>query len=153
MWAHELAEPYPYVSTDALASDAARLPAEHKLPARLVVDRDDQPYAVVCGSQPVGRHVPGYSLQDPLPAAGCDDDRDLVYVRDTLAGLTVAEWLPCRNFRPPTVGPDASGMHIAALMVRTHTPLVTVVERDGDQAWLVGAVTAARLMERLIGGT
>ncbi|MFH9090446.1 CBS domain-containing protein [Streptomyces sp. NPDC017673] len=152
MLTHELAEPYPYVSTEDAATDAALLLAEHKLPALLVVDRDDQPYAVVPGSRLVGRLVPEYALQDPAPAAGFDD-RDLDEVPDRLVGLTVAEWLPRRRFRPPTVGPDAGVLHIAALMARTHTPLVTVVERDGDQTWLTGAVTDARLLERLIGGT
>ncbi|WSQ12862.1 hypothetical protein OG604_36670 [Streptomyces sp. NBC_01231] len=58
--AHELAEPYPYVSTDDAATDAARLMAEHP------------------GSQLVGRLVPEYALQDPPPAAGFDE-RDLKY--------------------------------------------------------------------------
>jgi hypothetical protein len=70
MLAHEIAEPYPYVFTDDDAADAALLLAEHKLPALLVVDRDDQPYAVVPGSQLVGRLVPEYALQDPPPAPG-----------------------------------------------------------------------------------
>ncbi|MFC7303964.1 hypothetical protein ACFQVC_07015 [Streptomyces monticola] len=39
------------------------------------------------------------------------------------------------------------------LMARTHTPLVAVIERDGDQAGPVGAGTAARLMAELIGGS
>ena len=43
-------------------------------------------------------------------------------------------------------------MHIAALMARTHTPLVAVLEHVDDQPRLAGAVTAARLMERLVGG-
>jgi CBS domain-containing protein len=152
MSARELAEPYPSVSTDDDAMDAARLLAEHKLPALLVVDRDGQPYAIVPGSQLIGQLVPEYALEDPLLAAVLDD-RDLDEVPAKLSGLTVAEWLPRRRFRPPTVGPDTSVMHIAALMARTHTPLVAVVERDGDRSWLAGAVTAARLMERLIGGT
>ncbi|MFC9915003.1 CBS domain-containing protein [Streptomyces sp. NPDC059862] len=152
MSARELAEPYPQVSTDDDATAAARLLAEHKLPALLVVDRDGQPYAIVPGSQLIGQLVPEYALEDPLLPAVIDD-RDLDEVPDKLAGLSVAEWLPRRRFQPPTVGPDANVMHIAALMARTHTPLVAVVERDGDQVRLAGAITAARLMERLIGGS
>ncbi|KAB1150138.1 CBS domain-containing protein [Streptomyces luteolifulvus] len=152
MSARELAEPYPSVSTDDDATDAARLLAEHKLPALLVVDRDGQPYAIVPGSQLIAQLLPEFVLEDPLFAAVIDD-RELDEVPGKLAGLTVAEWLPRRRFRPPTVGPDASVMHIAALMARTHTPLVAVVERDGDQPRLAGAVTAARLMERLVGGS
>jgi CBS domain-containing protein len=152
--AHELAEPYTYVFTDDAAADAVRLLAEHKLPALLVVDRDDQPYAVVPASQLVGRLVSFDALHDPPAAAAAGvEARALHDVPDRLLGLTVATWLPRHRFTPPTVGPDASALDIAALMARTHMPLVTVMERDGDRAWLSGAVTAARLMERLIGGT
>jgi hypothetical protein len=44
-------------------------------------------------------------------------------------------------------------MHMAALMARNHTLLVTVVENHGDQVRLAGALTAARLMQRLVGGS
>ncbi|MET8406081.1 hypothetical protein [Streptomyces sp900116325] len=40
---------------------------------------------------------------------------------------------------------------MAAIMARTRSPLGAVIERDGDQIRLVGALTGARLMERLIG--
>ncbi|WP_405810377.1 CBS domain-containing protein [Streptomyces sp. NBC_00210] len=83
MLAPDLTEPYPSVSTDDNAVDAARLLVEHKLPALLVVDSDQ-------------RH---------------------------------------------------------ALMARTDIPMVAVIECDGDQARLAGAITAARLLERLIGGS
>lgn len=150
MSAHELAEPYPSVTTDDDATAAARQLAEHKLPALLVLDPDGQPYAVVPGSQLVGQLLPEYVLQDPSLVT-ITNDRDLDEVPHKLAGLTVAEWLPRRRFRPPTVGPDASVMHIAALMAQTHTPLVAVVERVGDRTRLAGAVTAARLMAKLVG--
>ena len=145
MSAAELAEPYPTMSTDDDATDAARLLAAHKLPALLVVDPDGRPYAIVAGSQLVGQLVPEYALEDPRLAAGIDD-RELDEVPGTLTGLTVAIWvpplersrewgrLPRRRFRPPTVGPDASVTHIAALMARTHTPLVAVVEHERRQA-------------------
>ncbi|MFI6438517.1 hypothetical protein [Streptomyces sp. NPDC050759] len=119
MSAYELVVPDPYVSTD-YATDATLLPAEHKPPALLIVNRDDQPYAVV-----------------PTVAMG----------------VPPSERLPRRRFRRPTVGPDVGIMHIAALMARTHTPLVTLVGHDSDRTWPAGAVTAARLPERLIGGS
>ena len=106
MRARDLAEPYPYVSTDDDAVDAARLLAEHKLPALLVVDPDGLPYAIVPGSQLVGSWCPSTSWRTrcwpPASTTGTLDD-----VAESLAGLTVAEWLPPR-FRPPTVGPDAA---------------------------------------------
>ncbi|GAB2755870.1 CBS domain-containing protein [Streptomyces bullii] len=152
MSAHELAEPYPHVSTDDDAIDAAQLLAEHKLPALLVVDTDGLPYAIVPGSQLLGQLLPEYALEDPRLAAVLSDE-DLDEVPEKIRRLTVAEWLPRRRFRPPTVGPDAGDLQIAALMAGTHSPLVAVVEREGDQVRLAGAVTAARLMQRLIGGS
>jgi CBS domain-containing protein len=152
MRAHELAEPYPSVSTDDSALDAARLLAERKLPALLVLDADQQPYAIVPGSQLIKQLVPDYVLEDPHVAAVIDD-RHLAEVTEEIAGLTVTQWLPPRTYAPPVVGPDAGALQVAALMARTHSPLVAVIERDGDQVRLVGAITAARLMERLIGGS
>ncbi|WP_327354516.1 CBS domain-containing protein [Streptomyces sp. NBC_01304] len=152
MRARDLAEPYPSVSTDDDAVDALRLLAERKLPALLVVDRDGQPWAIVPGSQLVRQLVPDYVQQDPL-LASVITDRSLDEVHEAVVGQSVAEWLPRRRFTPPFVGPDASAMNVAALMARTHTPLVAVIERDGDQVRLLGAITAARLVEQLIGAS
>ncbi|MFE3853054.1 hypothetical protein ACFXPN_18185 [Streptomyces griseorubiginosus] len=126
MSARERGESYPSVSTDGV-SGAAVLRAGHKRLALLVVDRDGQPYAIMSGSRLIGRLLPECRLQD---------DR-----------------LPCRRFRRPTAGPDTSVMHITALKPRTHTPPVAVVERDGDRPRFAGAVPAARLTQRLVGGT
>jgi hypothetical protein len=41
-------------------------------------------------------------------------------------------------------------MEVAALMARTHSPLVAVIERDADGVRLLGTVTAARLMAHFI---
>ncbi|MBT2396703.1 CBS domain-containing protein [Streptomyces sp. ISL-100] len=150
MLARDLAETYPYVSVDADAVDAARLLARHKLPALLVVDADHRPYAIVPGSQLIKQLVPDYLIEEPLLAAVIDD-RHLGEVAEKIAGLTVAEWLPKRTYTPPVVGPDAGLLHVAALMARTRSPLVAVIERDGDQISLLGAITAASLMTHLIG--
>ncbi|WSQ12784.1 hypothetical protein OG604_36210 [Streptomyces sp. NBC_01231] len=136
MSAYELVVPDPYVSTDD-ATDATLLPAEHKPPALLIVNRDDQPYAV----------VPTVAMGPPVLGGTSQALKALV------EKLRASERLPRRRFRRPTVGPDVGIMHIAALMARTHTPLVAVVEHDGDRTWPAGAVTAARLPERLIGGS
>lgn len=60
MHARDLAEPYPAISTDDDAVDAARLLAQHKLPALLVVDSDQRPYAIVRrpAHQTAGARVP-----------------------------------------------------------------------------------------------
>ncbi|MCX4581521.1 CBS domain-containing protein [Streptomyces sp. NBC_01481] len=152
MLARDLAEPYPSVSTDISAVDAARLLTEHELPALLVLDTAQRPYAIVQGSQLIKQLVPEYVLEDPRRAAAIDD-RHLAEVTEKIAGLAVTAWLPPRTYTPPVVGPDAGALQVTALMARTHTPLVAVIERDGNQVRLVGAITAARLLERLIGGS
>ncbi|MGW0697878.1 CBS domain-containing protein [Streptomyces sp. NPDC002867] len=149
MRARDLAEPYPFVTTDDAAMDAARMLAGRSLPALLVLDADGQPYAIVPGSQLVRQLLPVYLLDDPLLAAVVDERHD-ADVTERLAGLTVAEWAPRNLFPPPVVGPDARPMEVAALMARTHSPLVAVIERDADGVRLLGTVTAAHLMAHFI---
>jgi CBS domain-containing protein len=146
MRAYDLAEPYPYVTTDDDALDAARLLAENSLPALLVLDADGLPHAIVPGSQLLRQLLPSYAIDDPLLASSVGDRID-TEIGERLAGLTVAEWVPRRLFPPPYAGPDATPMEVAALMARTHSPLVAVVERDGGgRVQLLGTVTAARLV-------
>ncbi|WP_367322623.1 hypothetical protein [Streptomyces sp. HUAS ZL42] len=102
--------------------------------AREVVDHDGQSCSAVSTPRSRGRLLPTSAPADLVFAAGFGGQ-----------GLE-------HRVRPPTVGPVASVTHIAALMARTHAPLVAVVERDGHRTLLTGAVTAARLMERLLGG-
>ncbi|MFD3531239.1 CBS domain-containing protein [Streptomyces sp. NPDC058664] len=149
MRARDLAEPYPFVSTDDDAMDGARLLAERSLPALLVLDSDGQPFAVVPGSQLIRQLVPSYIAEQPALAAAARHQPD-GGLGEQLDGLTVADWAPRHLYPPPLVGPDALPMEVAALMARTHSPLVAVVERNGDQVTLLGTVTAARLMEYFI---
>uniref|UniRef100_A0AAU2JYR5 CBS domain-containing protein n=1 Tax=Streptomyces sp. NBC_00049 TaxID=2903617 RepID=A0AAU2JYR5_9ACTN len=149
MPARDLAEPYPHVTTDDQAVDAVRLVAEQSLPALLVLDTDGTPYAVVPGSQLVRQLVPEYVMEDPLLAAVIDE-RHADALAEELVGKTVAEWLPQRSFEPLHVGPDAGTLQIAAVMARSHVPLVAVPEREGEGNRLVGVVSAARLMRHLL---
>ncbi|MFI1733816.1 CBS domain-containing protein [Streptomyces acidicola] len=151
MLARDLAEPYPYVTTDEDATHAVRLLARHRLPALLVVDTDAKPYAVVPCAHLVGRLIPEHTTEDP-PNAAVLNGRILDKTRERIEGLTVRNWLPPGSSRPPTVEHDANLTRIAVLFARTHSPLVAVVERDGDQTWLAGVVTAARLLEGLAVG-
>ncbi|MFG2549469.1 CBS domain-containing protein [Streptomyces sp. NPDC048581] len=150
MRARDLAEPYPFVTTDDDALDAARMLAEQSLPALLVLDSDGQPYAIVPGSQLIRQLLPAYIAEDPL-LAGVVDERNDAELAERLTGLTIAEWAPRHLYPPPVVGPDARPMEVAALMARTHSPLVAVIERDGTQVSLLGTVTAARLTQHFIG--
>nr|WSX47642.1 CBS domain-containing protein [Streptomyces sp. NBC_00974] len=149
MIARDLAEPYPHVKTDDQAVDAVRLVAEHDLAALLVLNGDGTPYAIVPGSQLVRQLVPEYVMEDPLLAAVIDD-RHADALTEDLAGKTVAQWIPQRSFKPAFVGPEAGVLQIAALMARTHVPLVAVIDRDDDGRRLVGVVSAAALMRHLL---
>ncbi|WP_371640262.1 CBS domain-containing protein [Streptomyces virginiae] len=131
MIARDLAEPYPHVTTDHQAVNAVRLLAEHDLAALLVLDRDGTPYAVVPGSQLVRQLVPEYVMEDPLLAAVIDD-RHADALTEGLAGKTVDQWIPERSFKPAFVGSEAGALQIAALMARTHVPLVAVIDRDDE---------------------
>ncbi|MBC2907624.1 hypothetical protein [Streptomyces cupreus] len=52
--------------TDDDATEAARLLTGYKLPALLVVDPDGQPYAIVRGSQLIGR-LGSFRSDDEVP--------------------------------------------------------------------------------------
>ncbi|MER7741958.1 CBS domain-containing protein [Streptomyces sp. NPDC096538] len=149
MRARDLAEPYPAVSADDDAMAAARLFVERRLPALLVLDPDQRPYSMVPGTQLLRVVVPHYALEDSAPALALHDT-ELERLGEKLEGLTVAQWLPRHRTLPTVVGPDTGVAQVAALMVRTHTPLVAVVESDGQETRTVGAITAARLMEHFL---
>lgn len=152
MLARDLAQPYPFVTTDVPAIDAARILADQGLPALLVLDSNGQPYAIVPGSQMVRQLVPDYLLNDPLLAATADDQQH-ADIMERLEGFHIAEWAPRHLYPPHFVGPDARPMEIATLMARTHSPLVAVIERDGSRVHLLGTITAARLMQHFIQST
>ena len=152
MYARDLARSYPTVSADDDALDAVRLVTRGQLPALLVLDPDQYPYAIVSATRLVTALVPDSVQDDPLLASVIDDrfDDD---VRASMVGRSVIEWLPRRTITAAVVGPDASAMQIAALMARKDTSVVAVVEHSGDKAALIGAITAARLLEHFTGGS
>jgi hypothetical protein len=78
MRAKDLAEPYPFVTTDDDAIAAARMLAEESLAALLVPDPDGQPYSIVPGSQLIRQLLPSYVLDVPqlvTVAAAPDGDQ------------------------------------------------------------------------------
>ncbi|MGW3413121.1 CBS domain-containing protein [Streptomyces sp. NPDC000888] len=153
MRARDLASPYPAVSADDDAFEAARLVVRGRLPALLVLNRDEYPHAIVPAARIVKAILPEYVQADPRLAAATDDGLD-DDAREAMTGRSVAEWLPLGCLlTPAVVGPDASPLMIAALMAHKDTPIVAVVERNGDRATLIGAVTAAALLEHFIGGS
>lgn len=164
MHARDLAGPYPTVSADDDALDAARLLVRERLPALLVLDRDDCPYTVP-SARPIGALLPSYLREGPIPTTVVDDHFD-EEAREGMAGRSVTmgvppartelrAWgrLPRGRITPPVVGPDAPPSRIAALTARKDTPIVAVVERNGDETILIGAVTSTALLEHIIGGS
>ncbi|MBZ9643128.1 CBS domain-containing protein [Streptomyces sp. PSKA30] len=150
MRARDLAQPYVSVSTDTDAVEAVRLLVEQGLPGLLVVGPAGQPFAMLPASDVVRTLVPGYIQEDPVLAAVIDEPHADRLCR-ALAGRTLADRLPTARPFLPAAAPDRTAMELAELMARTRSPLIAIVERDaGGPGRLLGVVTAAHLLERLL---
>ncbi|MGP3972135.1 CBS domain-containing protein [Streptomyces sp. 6N223] len=155
MRARELAEEYPSVTLDSDALDAARLLAGQRLPGLVVMDEADEPYAILPASRLVMVLVPDYVMEDPALAAVIDE-KHADRMCQALRGMTVRDCLPSqpgKRLPLPAAEPDDTAMEVAALMARERSPLVAVVERDKLGARTLGVITAAHLLERLLGET
>ena len=136
------------------ARDAAQLLAERHLPGLIVVDDNDHPLAILPGSQVLRLLVPTYVQDDPTLARVLEE-KYADKICDVLDGKTVADMLPSDSDRRklPIVAPDDTVLEIAALMAANRSPVVAVVERRNKKAPLIGAVTTAALLERLMDGS
>ena len=154
MLAKDLAAPYPTVRMDTSAREAAQLLAERHLPGLIVVDENDHPVAILPGSQVLRLLVPAYVQDDPTLARVLEE-KYADKICDVLDGKTVADMLPSDSDRRklPIVAPDDTVLEIAALMAANRSPVVAVVERRNKKAPLIGAVTTAALLERLLDGS
>jgi CBS domain-containing protein len=145
MRARDLVVEYPTVTLASPALDAARLLARADLPGLIVVDDAGHPYAVLPGTQVLRLAVPSYYLDDPALARVVDEATADVFVTE-LADRTVRDCLPPPPHDLPIVSPAATLLEIAALMARTRSPLVAVVEGR----LLRGAVTLDRLLDQVL---
>lgn len=147
MRARELARPFPVVFPDTDASDAARAMAAERLPGLIVCSDDGRPWTVLPGSQVLRFLIPAYVQDEPGLARALDEQAADELCR-RLEHRTVRDLLP----RPqdldelPVVDSDATGLEVAAVMARMHSPLVAVV--DGDE--VVGAITVSQLLDYLL---
>lgn len=150
MRARECAEPYPTVQLDGSVLEAARLLVERQLPGLIVVDGHGHPHAVLSGSRLLNYVIPRYVQDDPTLSRVYDEEHaDRLFAR--LDGLTAKDLLPDEHLPLPVVDGDATAIEIAALMARSHTPLVAVVEDLADKkSPLIGAITVAQLFSRLL---
>lgn len=147
MRASDLVADFPTVGLDTPVAEAARLLAEQDLPGLIVVDERGLPSSILPGTQVLRLAVPGYCLDDPALARVVDEAHADAFL-GRLAGRTVREALPARARELPVAAPDATVLELAALMARTHSPLVAVVDEQG----LRGAVTLQALVDRLVEG-
>lgn len=146
MRARDLAAPFPVVELATPALDAARLLAGQDLPGLIVVDGRNLPLTILPGTQVLRMAIPPYCQDDPALARVVDEAAADVFLRE-LGDRSVAECLPQERRELPVVDPDATVLEIAALMARSRSPLVAVVDRD---AGLLGAVTLDALLDRLV---
>lgn len=146
MRARDLLAAFPTVTADTPVVEAAGLLTGQGLPGLIVVDERGLPVSILPGTQVLRLAVPGYCLDDPALARVVDEAHADAFL-SSLAGRTVRQALPSSDRRElPVTDPDATVLELAALMARTHSPLVAVVERDR----LLGAVTLQALLDRVL---
>ena len=146
MKARDLAGEYPAVRLDTPALEAARLLAGQDLPGLIVLDERGYPFTVLAGTQVLRMAIPQYCQDDPALARVIEEPAADLLLRE-LGDRTVAQALPARQRELAAVAPDATVLEIAAVMARTRTPLVAVVDADRQ---LLGAVTLDTLLDRML---
>ncbi|MFE6281085.1 CBS domain-containing protein [Streptomyces sp. NPDC057877] len=152
MRARELAVDYETVDVHSDALEAARLMAEHSLPGLLVLDERGAPKAILPAAEMVKMLVPGYVVEDPALAAVVDEAHADLLCR-ALVGRRVGDCLSRTAAPPPIADPDDTALEVAALMARVHSPVVAVAMRTKDHTELLGVITAAHLLHRLLAHT
>ncbi len=146
MRARDLAVDFPSVRSDTPALEAARLLAQQDLPGLIVVDGRGRPSTILPGTDVLKMAVPQYCQADPTLARVIDEAAADIFIHQ-LGSRTVAEVLPERLRELPVVDDDATALEIAALMARSRSPLVAVVD---DQGALIGAITLDGLLDRVL---
>ena len=146
MRARDLAVPMPVVRRSTAVLEAARLLAAEDLPGLIVLDDSGRPSTVLAGTDVLAMAVPRYCIDDPALARVVDEDTADLFAH-RLSDPTVAQALPDRWRELPVVDDDATALEVAALMARSRTPLVAVVDRSGA---LLGGITLDRLLERVL---
>ncbi|MFG2044711.1 CBS domain-containing protein [Dactylosporangium sp. NPDC048998] len=146
MRARDLAAEFPAVRLDAPALDAARLLAGQNLPGLIVLDERGYPFTILAGTQVLRMAIPSYCQDDPALARVVDEPAADLLLRE-LGDRTVAQALPPDNRELAVVSPEATVLEIAALMARTRTPLVAVVDRERR---MLGAITLDALLDRML---
>ena len=151
MTARQLVQPFPVVTPDTDAMEAAQTMAAQHLPGLIVCHEDGRPYTILPSSQVLRFLIPTYVQDNPRLARALDDEASDELCRK-LVRSTVRDLLP----KPPdldelpVVDIDATALEVAAVMARMHTPLVAVVDDQEGGNRVIGAITASRLLDHLL---
>jgi CBS domain-containing protein len=127
--------------------DAAQRLVDEGLAGLAVVDGEGKPRAVLPASQVLGLAVPTYVKDDPS-LAGVADEAMADRMGAKLRSLTVQDVLD--DFEPDLLGVvhhDATLLEVAAIMARSHTPILVVVSPDGKA---VGTVNARDVLKTVL---
>ena len=146
MRARDLAAEYPTVRPDTPAIEAARLLAGQDLPGLIVVDDRGRPMTILPGTDVLKMAVPRYCQDDPALARVIDEAAADVFINE-LGDRTVSELLPERLRELPVLDGHVTALEIAAVMARSRSPLVAVIDKSGD---LLGAITLDALLDRVL---
>ncbi|MEV0612539.1 CBS domain-containing protein [Nonomuraea sp. NPDC050404] len=146
MRARDLAVDFPAVTLDSSALEAAKLLAEQDLPGLILVGDDGRPLSILPGTQVLRLAVPAYCQDDPALARVVDEAHADGFLRQ-LGGKTVRECLPEQPRELPVTDAKATVLELAALMARTRSPLVAVMD---DEGLLIGAVTLQSLLDHTL---
>jgi CBS domain-containing protein len=142
--AGDLATPYPKVFADDPASEVARKMARLNVRAVLVLGRDDSLAGVVSDTWLLRKLLPRYVEENHRLAAVLDEEAADVLWRQ-LEGKTARDIIPADQPTPEVDSADTL-VTVAAVMVRTRSPVVAVRERSR----LLGVVTIEDLLDRLL---
>ncbi len=142
MHAQEMSEEIATVTRQTGALEAARMMAERRLPALVVVGPDGQPESILPASEVVRCLVPSYVQDDPS-LAGVLSESMADRIAERLGTRTVRDLLPREPQELPQVNHDDTIIEVAALMARLRTPMVAVL-RDHR---MIGVITASRLLQ------
>jgi hypothetical protein len=151
MRAGDLAQPFATVTPGTGALAATKAMAAARQPGLIVCGHDGRPYTILPGSQVLRLLIPDYLQQTPALARALDESASQQLCR-RLEHLTVRDLLPHPRDvdELPVVDRDATPLEVAAVMARMHSPVVAVVDGEGETGRVEGAITASGLLEHLL---
>ncbi|MEV4315028.1 CBS domain-containing protein [Actinocrispum sp. NPDC049592] len=133
------------MTVDDPVAKAVRVMAVGRLPGLVVVDGLSRPRVLLTATQVLRLVVPGSYQEDPALARTVDEQSaDQFWLE--VAELTVGDCLPREPRKPVTVSAGATLLEVAAVLVRSNSPVVAMTGHGGV---LAGVITLERLLTSL----